>query len=144
MQAKTITKITYFPTLGGTPARVNRVTGEMQISLEHWKQLPPEHRFFIMLHELAHLVLQTRDEKAVDEWAFAEYAKRGYSLKQSVFALTKVLSFTNQEHYWRAYLQLERAREYDYYVNGNKKAYDNALCECDSPLCKKKHRTFKI
>jgi len=140
--AKQITKITYLPDLGATPARVNRRTGEMQISIKFWKQLPPEHRFFIMLHEMGHVILQSRNEEEVDNWAFNQYAKAGYSLKESVFALTRVLNMDNPAHNWRAYLQLQRAREFDYFHYGNKNAFDNEVCRCNSPLCTKEHEKF--
>ena len=117
--AKEITKITKVPDLGGTPARVNRRTGEMYISMKHMQALPKEHRLFIMLHEMGHVVLQSTDEARVDDWAFKQYADMGYSLKASVKALTRVLNDENPEHAWRMYLQLERAKEYDRENNGN-------------------------
>lgn len=124
--ARGITKITKVADLGATPARVNRRTGEMFISLKHMRALPEEHRMFVMLHEMAHVVLQTKDEVEADAWAFKEYAKRGYSLKASVKALTSILNDQNPEHNWRMYLQLRRAEKYDYEVNGNTTFKNNA------------------
>lgn len=118
-----ITEIIYVDDLGTTPATVNRRTGTLYISKRIWKHLKPEHKFFIMLHEMGHVVLQSTDEKAVDEWAFYEYAKRGYSLEQSVYALSKLLNGRNREHGERVYLQLQRAKEYDYSHYGNKYAF---------------------
>lgn len=125
MSATAITNITYQPNLGSTPARVNRLTGELQINLALWNQIKPEHRFFILLHELGHLALQTSDEKAVDNWAFHHYAENGYSLKEGVYALSKVLNGKSPEHYWRIYLQLERAKNYDFLHYGNVSAKFN-------------------
>ena len=121
--AKGITKITYLPHLVGTPARVNRRTGEMQLSLKHMRAMPKEHRLFVMLHEKAHVELQTTDEVKADAQAFKEYADLGYSLNASVKALTKVLSDKNPEHFWRMYAQLQRAKAYDYSHYGNTKIY---------------------
>lgn len=116
-----ITQIIKVPDLGNTPARVNRKTGVMYISVKHMQQMPKEHRLFVMLHEMGHMVLQTTDEVAADNWAFNEYARRGHSLNASVKALTSILNDQNPEHHWRMYLQLERAKKYDYEVNHNTK-----------------------
>ena len=122
--AKGITKITHVPDLGNTPARVNRRTGEMYVSLRHMRAMPKEHRLFVMLHEQAHVELQTTDEMKADEKAFKEYADMGYSLNASVKALTRVLDGNNAEHHWRMYSQLQRAKAYDYTHYGNKKIFD--------------------
>lgn len=118
-----ITKIVRVPDLGATPARVNRRTGVMYISLKHMKALPVEHRLFVMLHEQAHVELQTKDEFKADEAAFKKYADMGYSLNAAVKALTQVLNDKNPEHAWRMYLQLQRAKAYDYSHYGNTKIY---------------------
>lgn len=125
--AKGITKITKVPDLGNTPARVNRRTGEMMLSMRHMRAMSKEHRLFVMLHEKAHVELQTTDEVKADDQAFKEYADLGYSLNASVKALTRVLNDQNPEHAWRMYLQLERAKNYDYTHNGNKKLKLNGI-----------------
>lgn len=76
------------------------------------------------MHEEGHLVKGSRKESVADKYAFDRYVKKGYPLSESVFALSKVLSMNNPEHYWRVYWQLERAKEYDYYERGNLRAYD--------------------
>lgn len=122
--AKGITKITKVPDLGNTPARVNRRTGEMILSLRHMRAMPKEHRLFVMLHEKAHVELQTTNELKADARAFKEYADLGYSLNASVKALTRVLNGDNAEHAWRMYAQLQRAKAYDYSHYGNTKIYN--------------------
>ncbi|MFD1632029.1 hypothetical protein [Pseudopedobacter beijingensis] len=119
--AKGITKIIKVPDLGMTPARVNRRTGVMEISVRHMRNMPVAHRLFVMLHEQAHVELQTTDEVKADAYAFKKYADMGYSLKESVKALTKVLNDKNPEHNWRMYLSLKRAEQYDLEFNGNLK-----------------------
>jgi hypothetical protein len=114
-----ITQIIRVPDLGNTPAKVNRTTGVMYISVRHMKAMPKEHRLFVMLHEMGHVVQQTTDEVAADAWAFKQYADMGYSLNASVKALTQVLDDHDPEHNWRMYLQLERAKKYDREVNNN-------------------------
>ena len=125
MPAKGITAIHWVDDLGDTPARVNRDTGEMYLSRKYMRHMPQEHRLFVMLHEMAHVVLQTTDEEQADAWAFQQYADMGYSLKAGVKALTRVLNDKNPEHAWRMYLQLRRAQDYDYRVNKNLKAYQS-------------------
>ncbi|MCB9033500.1 MAG: hypothetical protein H6553_06670 [Chitinophagales bacterium] len=90
-------------------ASVHRRTGDIYIDLPQWRKLKPEHRFFVLLHEYGHHVLNSKDELAVDQWAFNEYVKKGYSLKEAVFALSKVLTGNNPEHALRVKAQLERA-----------------------------------
>lgn len=119
--AKGITKVTWVADLGGTPARVNRRTGEMTCSTRHMMAMPKEHRLFVMLHEKAHVELQTTNEIVADAAAFREYADLGYSLNASVKALTRVLNDKNPEHAWRMYLQLQRAKAYDRSHYGNTK-----------------------
>lgn len=125
MRAAGITQIIKVPNLGNTPARVNRRTGVMEISVKHFKEMPMEHRLFVMLHEKAHVELQTTDENLADAQAFKEYADLGYSLRESVKALTRVLNQNNPDHYWRMYQQLKRAEQYDIKNNDNLKLLKN-------------------
>lgn len=101
--------------LGGSIAGVDKYTGEMFLNkpLIDRMQLSKDAIFFIMLHEQKHLELQTDDEEAVDAAAHEEYLKRGYSLKESVFALTRILSFGKPEDIRRANAQLIRAKHFD-------------------------------
>ena len=88
-----------------------------------WGQMPLEHRFFVLLHEDAHIKFDTQDEFLADEYAFKEYARRGYSLSESIKALTRILKFDNPEHIKRAYNMLLTAQDYDYNINKNMNAY---------------------
>lgn len=117
------TAIYVVPDLGTTPASVNRRTGELYINKKMWCQLKPEHRLFVLLHEMGHIALNTTDEMAVDKWAFDRYTEMGYSLQEAVKALTRVLHGRNPEHHWRVYEQLMRAANYDFSVNQNPDIY---------------------
>lgn len=75
--------------------------------------MTPQQRFFMLLHEAGHVALQTSNEFEADRYAFENYASRGHSLKQSVYALSKILSGRNPEHYHRVKAQLERALLHD-------------------------------
>lgn len=112
-------KITYMKDIGSTPARVNRRTRELLINMKIWPGLKPEHKRFVLLHEEGHVVLNTSNEEAVDDYAFKKYAAEGHSLTESVKALTHLLKEGNPQHVKRAALQLNRAKRYDYFVNKN-------------------------
>jgi hypothetical protein len=122
MHFKHFNHINYVRGIGPSPARVNRKTGELQINLDVWPRLKEEHKKFVLLHEEGHRALNTSDELAVDEYAFKKYADSGLSLKEGVKALTQVLSGRSPQHGLRAQLQLQRAKQYDYYVNKNEGA----------------------
>jgi len=113
--SKGITKIRYVENIpnSDTPARVNRLTGEMVIQNRVWRHIHPLHRIFILLHEEGHVVLQTTDELEADKYAFERYAELGYPLKHSILALAHVLTFTSREHFLRGYAQADRALQYD-------------------------------
>lgn len=124
-----------FPKIKGSIAAVSRATGEMFLNMPMIQQLKAagiidkegEVLTFIMLHEAGHVVLNTSDEKAVDNWAFWQYVNAGNplscfswgvnggtkSLKKSIYALTRILKFEKAEDFERARLQLERALKFD-------------------------------
>ena len=107
--------IIHVPDLDGnpTPARCNRRTGEIWINDSQWKNIKPEHRMFILLHEYGHIQLDSSDELAVDAYASDLYIKMGYSLTESVKALSQILTGTNSQHVQRVQNQLDRAKAID-------------------------------
>lgn len=121
---KNINKVTS-SFLGNTPAAVNLDNGDLYLNTDVWNALPKEHKVFILLHEAGHYLLQTEDEHEADAFAFENYSKLGYSLKESIFALSENLTGESQEHMTRLEAQALRAKKYDYYVNGNAKALSN-------------------
>ena len=116
-----IKKVYFVEDLGKTPARCLRSTGECWVALKWWRTLPFEHKIFILLHENAHIVLNSSDEKLVDAYAHKQYMDMGFSLTESIYALSKVLSFSSGEHTERLQNQMVRATVYDITVNKNKK-----------------------
>lgn len=123
-----------FPDIKGSIAAVRRSDGTMYLNMTMISSLKQEGIIdkeghiltFIMLHEAGHVVLDTTDELAVDDWAFWNYVKssgplgcfawgsRGNkSLKKSVYALTRILKFDKAEDFQRAARQLQRALKYD-------------------------------
>lgn len=136
---KQFATVNYVRGIGSSPARVNRKTRDLQLNAEKWDNIPETHQAFILLHELSHCLLDTSDEFLVDQLAFKMYADAGYSLKAGVQAVTSLLSDSNDAHRLRAYLQLERAKMYDYAINGNRQVYQtnlitkkpNDVCDCN-------------
>lgn len=121
-----INKVTYLEEFeeNDSPAKVNRRTGHLFINLSRWRDIAPQHRVFILLHESAHCELDTSDEVAVDELAFKNFIAMGYPLTESLFALTRVLkgsSSQSQERMWAQYL---RAKRLDDMVNKNLSDYE--------------------
>lgn len=119
-----IKKVYFVNDLGNTPAKCLRSTGECWISLKHWNKLPFEYKAFILLHENEHILQDTSNELKVDAAAHKKYLRMGYSITQSILALTKVLSYTSPEHLQRTKEQMIRATVYDITVNKNEKLKD--------------------
>jgi len=112
--------ITYTTWAGDSPARVNRKTRELYINKAKWPSIAPEHRVFILLHEMAHCYLDSSNEYAVDELAFQWYLELGYSLTEAVRPLSTILNTNNDSHILRTEMQLDRAKVIDYHLNNNK------------------------
>jgi len=115
-----IVKVPFLPQ--GGPASVNAITRKLTLSEEYWSTMKHEWKIFILLHELAHLNLNSSDELEVDAYAMKWYVKLGYSPKEAVYALTKVLNLRTTEQIQRIVQQLDLAKHYDYLYNNNKKA----------------------
>lgn len=78
-----------------TPARINAVTGEVQIC-QGFETLPNEVRYFILLHELGHRLFKT--ETLCDQFALKKFLEQGYNPSQAVIALTRILRPTPQNY----------------------------------------------
>lgn len=115
--------ITHVPHLAGskTPARCNRRTGQIWINDSVWPGIDPAHRVFILLHEYGHIMLNSSDELEVDAFASDLYVKMGYSLTESVKALSRVLTGANPQHIDRVESQLNRVKAIDILHNSKQK-----------------------
>jgi hypothetical protein len=111
-------------------AKSRASTGELVINMHYWNKLKPEHKIYILCHEEGHIKFDTRDEIKADEWASQKYFSLGFSISQSVHALSANLDRNSKVHVARAWLQYNRALQYDYEHNKNNKAfrevYENA------------------
>ena len=120
--AKGITKVYYgdYTKINYTsPAFCNKQSGELYINVPIYAKFNQNERYYILLHELGHIVLNTNDELKADEYASTIYLKKGYSLTDSVKALGHALKYNKNEDYIRTLRQFERAKKYDLEINGH-------------------------
>ncbi|MBW6482825.1 MAG: hypothetical protein K0B10_07170 [Vicingaceae bacterium] len=101
-------------------ARVNHRNGVMEVR-QDFANLDNTYKAFVFNHERGHLVLNTQNEYAADNFAMHELLKQGYPLTKILQSLTQTLSYNNAEHYGRTVNLFENLKNYDYHVNGNKK-----------------------
>lgn len=88
-------------------ASVNTKTGIIDINEAIWAKIPAQVRFFVLLHEYAHIHYQTTSELIADAMALKHFEEKGYSEKQAINALISLLPFTSYEHFLRV-SELER------------------------------------
>lgn len=123
-----ITRVEWSNKLGSTPARCYRDTGVVLKNPSYNGRLNRHDWDFITAHEAGHIVLQTSDEFEADRFAFDWCVKHGMPLSACVKALTRVLNFPSDKPAQRAEQEarckamIKMALDYDYEVNGNKKA----------------------
>lgn len=119
-----LTGVSYEALDSSTPARVNRNTGHLTINTRIWPRIPFYQRIFIILHEEGHYVLQTTNELEADRYAGERYQALGFPLRESVYALSKILPWTSPEHSARANAQFKRAVSWDINHNKNRRLWD--------------------
>lgn len=124
--ANGVKDVRFVGNLKGSPACVHRKTGVILVDTQMWNDLKrrfPNHykdiRYFILLHECAHIWLKSRNEKEVDALAFSIYARDNRSHKAAVYALTHLLTVGKRGHADRMRLQFQRAWNHDHFVNKN-------------------------
>ena len=85
--------------------------------------MPSFYQDFVIEHEKGHFINDTRSEFEADSYAFKKLAgTRPQSLKNSVFSISRVLSFRNPEHMERMTEMVKMALEFDYRNNSNEYA----------------------
>ena len=117
-------------------AKSMRSTGELVINKYYWDQLKPEHQFYVLAHEEGHILYNTRDEMKADQHASEKYLLSGRPISESVKALSEHLDRNNPVHIARAWAQYQRALQYDWEHNKNKKSY-RAHYESDDEIKRK-------
>ena len=114
-------KIKLVPYIKGTPARTNRRTGIIYVSKFHFDKLDAICQQFIIFHEMAHYLFQTKDEQLCDEFATEMLLKNGVRLKKIFKSINSTLSNSNM-HYGRKLNILNKLRIHDFIQNNNAKA----------------------
>lgn len=126
--------------IGITPAKCFRDTGIVWTNNKVWPELDEATKCFILGHEAGHIVRNTKDEFAADDYAFNWCMKNGIGLSKTVLALTRVLSYPDDspgqklEQESRTKAMLVKSLKYDWEVNGNQKAKDELMKQAMSPL----------
>lgn len=106
-------------------AKSRRSTGEVVVNKHYWKLLPDEHKLFVLLHECGHIEYNTVDEFKADSFASDKYLEAGFPISESVKALAEHLDRNNPVHIGRAWVQYQRALQFDFRQNNNIKAFRN-------------------
>lgn len=78
----------------GTPARVHRPTGTVELAPSFFR-LSPDQRRFVLEHEIGHWRLDTRDEYVADRYA-ADAMRNVFGLKRTFRSLNDTLHATPQ------------------------------------------------
>lgn len=100
----------------GTPARVHRPTGTVELAPSFF-QLTPDQRHFVLLHEIGHYALNTRSEYDADAWAAGQMQK-DVGLKRTFRAMNGALRMSPASDSRRVAL-FNRMVMYDNRLNGN-------------------------
>ena len=99
--------------IGASPAAVHLRSGVLHINPEVFFSYPKEWQKFIVLHEMGHWQLQTRNEEKADAFAFHHFVQSGESLKDAVLSLLRVLDVKDPEHRQRIEKTLKKAHFWD-------------------------------
>lgn len=67
--------ITYSANLGTVVARVNHLTGELQLNSELWPRMSNAHRDYVLAHEETHLETGLTDETLVTQLALMKFVQ---------------------------------------------------------------------
>lgn len=78
----------------GTPAKVNRRTGVIKVSVEKFRHYTIPMRIFILLHEYYHWKYATTDEIYADMGALRTYIQLQFPKTEANYAMTKIFPDT--------------------------------------------------
>lgn len=100
------------------PASVDLATGELFLNEQTFPKLKPSFRKMILLHELAHLKLQTFDEFEADKFALEVFLRTGGNKKDAIKSLSHTLDGNNPEHFARLNERIKQIQSYQLNYSG--------------------------
>jgi hypothetical protein len=74
-----------------SPAKIELNTGVIEVSRKHFKNYTVSMRMFILLHEISHYLLQSKNEILVDRHALQLYLALGYPGTEAMYSLTRLM-----------------------------------------------------
>ena len=112
----------------GSPARVNRRTGEVFLSNLFFEKYTPEQQQYILLHEEGHFVLNTKSEEEADRYAAEKMLDSGYGFKRTFRAQNNSLYRTGESDQRRISLfNYLKNKDMDFGDNDNIAVLDDQL-----------------
>lgn len=112
-------KVVIDKTIGETPAAVSQSEGIIYINPIIYNRLTDFEKKFVILHEMGHYYLNTRDEIKADAYAFSVLAGTEFqSLKKSVATIDNTLLDSNSTKAKRLHAMKTLVLQWDY-ENGN-------------------------
>jgi hypothetical protein len=76
-----------------TPARVNHLTGIIEVSKKDFAPMTVANRLYILLHEYAHLANNTDNETECDMLAAKTLMEMGYSAIECLYSVSKLFLY---------------------------------------------------
>ncbi len=125
-----ITSITVADDLGGTPAKCWRNSGRVAVCRKKFVPLPKEQQDMIIAHEAGHIIFDTNDEFIADDFAIDYCIQQGNSLKQTIYAMTNVLSFPDYHPQLKKQQIVRTNRQYQRLQNYDQTKNRKDMCEC--------------
>lgn len=95
-----------------TPARINRKTGQIELNAKVFREYSIPMRMYMLLHEISHFYLNTRNEFEADDLGSTLYEQLGFPRIEVIYAFTKVFNDENPEQKARKNRILDKMRNY--------------------------------
>lgn len=116
-------------TVSRTPARISRNSGRIQVSRKHFIGYTIPMRILILLHELSHDTLNTRDELEADRNALRVYLSLDYPKTEALYATTKIFNLhpAGKEHRDRVKQLVDFIDDYSLQLEEGRKTDDGRL-----------------
>ncbi len=100
-----------------TPARVNHMTGIIEVSKKDFAKMTVANRLYILMHEFAHFANNTDDEVECDMLAAKTCMELGYSAIECLYAVSKLFLYNNEAHPTLKAEQEKRVKKVKDFIN---------------------------